>query len=74
MKNLKLVFLLLLSIIFIASCSSNSTDNENSNPLNPIEAYEELNISYGSDSDQVFDLYLPSNRTSATKKIVLIHG
>jgi acetyl esterase/lipase len=74
MKNLKLAFLLLLTTITLVSCSSNSTDNEDSNILNPLEAYEELNISYGSDSNQVFDLYLPANRTFATKTIVLVHG
>jgi acetyl esterase/lipase len=36
--------------------------------------YEEPNISYGNDSDQVFDLYLPFGRTEETKTLVLIHG
>jgi acetyl esterase/lipase len=30
-------------------------------------------MSYGKDSNQVFDLYLPANRTEDTKTIILIH-
>jgi len=70
MKNFKLVFIFLLSISILVSCSSDSSDD--SVPL--LEAYEELNISYGNHSDQVFDLYLPANRTTATKTIILVHG
>ncbi|WP_239004389.1 alpha/beta hydrolase [Lacinutrix sp. WUR7] len=42
--------------------------------LNPLESYEELHISYGADSDQIFDLYLPANRTEDTKIMILVHG
>ncbi|WP_452220961.1 alpha/beta hydrolase fold domain-containing protein [Lacinutrix salivirga] len=63
-------FLLLSSVI---SCSDSDTPNPETT-LNPLEAYQELNISYGEDSDQVFDLYLPENRTTSTKTIILIHG
>jgi len=35
----------------------------------------ELNVSYGSDAAQKMDIYLPSGRTSAaTKVIILVHG
>lgn len=33
-----------------------------------------LNVPYGSDPGQVYDLYLPKNRTKDTKTMVLVHG
>jgi acetyl esterase/lipase len=33
-----------------------------------------LNVSYGSDTDQVYDIYLPQNRTLSTKVMILVHG
>ncbi|WP_452231270.1 MULTISPECIES: alpha/beta hydrolase fold domain-containing protein [unclassified Lacinutrix] len=66
---------LLSFILFISVFSCDDTDNsEDLTSMNPLEFYEELNISYGADSDQVFDLYLPANRTEDTKIMILIHG
>ena len=75
MKNVKHFFIQLFVIIGFLSCSSDDS-NGNGEPeaLNPLEAYEEFNISYGNDSDQVFDLYLPPNRNNETKTIILVHG
>ena len=39
-----------------------------------VEAYEAFNVSYGADDHQVFDIYLPENRTTSTKMVILIHG
>ncbi|MEO6347816.1 MAG: alpha/beta hydrolase [Aquaticitalea sp.] len=65
-------FFLCLIVVSAISCSKNT---ENQNPtLDTSQYYEELNISYGNDSDQKFDLYLPSNRTIDTKVLILIHG
>lgn len=35
---------------------------------------QELNVSYGTDSDQVYDIYLPENRSLETKVLILVHG
>lgn len=41
----------------------------------PLEAATFFNVSYGSDSQQTYDIYLPQGRTSeSTKVIVLVHG
>ncbi|SDI24158.1 alpha/beta hydrolase [Winogradskyella thalassocola] len=74
MKYLKLVFIVLMSISTVMSCASEPSDDDGLAPLNTAESYEELNISYGNDDEQVFDLYLPANRTTDTKTIVLVHG
>lgn len=74
MNHLKLVFIVLLSVLIVMSCSSERSENNELEPLNTTEPYEELNISYGNNNAQVFDLYLPSNRTTSTKTIILVHG
>ncbi|MFD2914653.1 alpha/beta hydrolase [Psychroserpens luteus] len=69
MKTFKITFLLLFISFGIVSCSSD--DSQDSTPL---EFRQELNVSYGTDSDQVFDIYLPANRTLDTKVLILVHG
>ena len=70
----KCVFLSLFLILYLA-CSKDSSDDQ-TQIIEPelVEAYEALNVSYGSDENQIFDIYLPENRTSTTKILILIHG
>lgn len=75
MKILKSIFLLILPLSLIISCSSDDSDSNNPPPgLDPTQYYEALNVSYGNDSDQVFDIYLPANRSLDTKIMILVHG
>jgi acetyl esterase/lipase len=73
MKAIKLILLSVLLVLITSSCSKENTDTPNEG-LNTSEYYEQLNVSYGSDSDQKFDLYLPKNRSTATKVMILVHG
>lgn len=67
--------------LFLISCNSDDNDDnsqmmddemENSDPLT---ADVLLNVSYGNDPQQVYDLYLPAGRTDElTKTIILVHG
>jgi acetyl esterase/lipase len=67
----KFVFLILLFWILFSCDSKNDTTSK----IEPFVAETKLNVSYGSDSQQVFDLYLPANRTeSKTKTLILVHG
>lgn len=66
MKLLKYVFLLFIA----SSCSNETTDNV----IDPLKYRQELNVSYGNNSQQKMDIYLPANRTSSTKTLILIHG
>jgi len=69
-KTFFLPIFLLLSL-FIFSC--NSSDDVPAG--NPLEAQTLLNVSYGSNSQQAYDLYLPADRNATdTKVIMLIHG
>ena len=62
-------------LVLYLGCSKDNPDDQT--PIiepEVVEAYEALNVSYGSDENQVFDIYLPENRTTSTKTIILIHG
>jgi acetyl esterase/lipase len=73
MKTRKIFYFIPIFLFFsFTSCSS---DSENSNLTDFATEKTLLNVSYGSNSQQVFDLYLPANRTeSSTKTLILIHG
>lgn len=74
MKALKYLFVCLFVATYLSCSNSDPSTDNTPTGLNPLEYYEELNISYGADSYQKFDLYLPANRTSDTKVLILIHG
>lgn len=66
-------------LLFICSgmlCMYVSCTKDNDNPPNdPLEAETFLNVSYGTDPQEKYDIYLPAERTSEkTKVIVLVHG
>ncbi|WP_298141106.1 alpha/beta hydrolase [Flavobacterium sp.] len=73
MKTRKIFYFIPIFLFFsFTSCSS---DSENSNSTDFATEKTLLNVSYGSNSQQVFDLYLPANRSeSSTKTLILIHG
>nr|WP_321247270.1 alpha/beta hydrolase [uncultured Psychroserpens sp.] len=75
MKTLKYTLLILFVSFSLFSCSEDDiilggTNDEET----PLEFRQELNVSYGNDSDQIFDIYLPANRTIETKVMILVHG
>lgn len=68
----KLLFLILL---FGIQFSYTSCSKDNDSLESPIEAVSFLDVSYGSDPLQKYDLYLPANRSATkTKVIALVHG
>ena len=72
MKIFKNLFYLVFIGVLFFSCSNE--DSELNSEPEIIEAYEALDVSYGSDSNQVFDIYLPEGRTENTKVLFLVHG
>lgn len=70
MKYSKCFIALLFTIGFISSCS----DDGGLVPIENLPSETLANVSYGDDPDQVFDIYLPENRTFDTKLMLLIHG
>lgn len=75
MPNLKSIIFHILILLFVLSCSTNnSEETTNIEGTNPLEYLEDLNVSYGNDSNQKIDIYLPANRTLETKVIILVHG
>ncbi|OLY91948.1 hypothetical protein BUE76_08610 [Cnuella takakiae] len=59
-------------ITFFTSCQR---DDEDTQQANFTQAKTEMNVSYGSDTAQRFDVYLPANRSASTTPVVfLVHG
>jgi acetyl esterase/lipase len=76
MKNLyskfSKIIIVSLTILFI-SCSSD--DNEVIIEISPLAASQMLDVSYGANSQQKYDIYLPEGRTKQTTKVfILVHG
>jgi acetyl esterase/lipase len=71
MKFFQSLLLITSALIFTASCKKSSTDNSTTNPAT---AQTFLNVSYGTDAAQKMDVYLPANRTTNTKVMIIIHG
>ncbi|MFD0836383.1 alpha/beta hydrolase fold domain-containing protein [Mariniflexile aquimaris] len=74
MSHLKRILFYIIILTSIGSCTNDPISNTPTNVLEASKYYQELDISYGSDTNQKFDLYLPANRTKATKTIILVHG
>ena len=71
MKSSRLVLYFVL-VLFIASCSK---EKEKPSPDPGIPALSMQNVSYGTETDQSMDVFLPAGRSvDTTKLIVLIHG
>ena len=74
MKVIKHTLLLLFISFGLYSCSDDDSNTNDPQDIAPLEFRQELNVSYGNNSDQVFDIYLPANRTLDTKVMILVHG
>lgn len=76
MHTLKFLFVGFLLLVFNASCSNETTSDEDitENILNTSKVFEAFDVAYGDAERQKFDIYLPANRTLATKTVILIHG
>ncbi|MBL4662747.1 MAG: alpha/beta hydrolase [Flavobacteriaceae bacterium] len=76
MKNRNHLFFLLFGIsLCLFSCTSEDNATLVNDETAPLVAKTIFNVSYGSNDQQVYDLYLPEGRTvSTTKVIMLIHG
>jgi len=64
---------ILVSVFFIGlftGCSDDATTDI----VKDLSAKKMLDVSYGGDSEQVYDIYLPENRTENTKTMILVHG
>ena len=78
MKFNKKYFNIIISIVLfltLLSCTNDQTD-QNSNNSGTANLAEKTtpNVSYGTNSMQLYDIYLPANRDSKTPVILMIHG
>jgi len=72
MQKFKFLFIyILISQFLFVSCSS-EVQNDVVEPINALNVFD---VSYGANSQQVYDIYLPAGRSAMkTKVIMLIHG
>lgn len=77
----QLLFIFLFGIGLCLTTSSCATDDASPTAETPaeepqnLEAETKLNVSYGENLQQVYDLYLPAGRTDTkTKVLILVHG
>lgn len=68
---MKLNYLYLFAFLVFISCKK---ENPGEGAVIPVSDTLIKNISYGKNAANVFDLYLPGNRNTDTKIIILIHG
>jgi acetyl esterase/lipase len=73
LKFLKFSLILLFLTVGIFSCTNDDSVMIET-ALNADNYRQELNVSYGIDSNQVYDIYLPENRSLNTKVLILVHG
>lgn len=74
MRGFKIYFFICTLAVYLVSCSTDDTSSLPEIKLDSSEYYQELNVSYGADYDQTFDIYLPENRSLDTKIMILVHG
>ncbi|MGB1314059.1 MAG: alpha/beta hydrolase fold domain-containing protein [Bizionia paragorgiae] len=73
MKKLSAPFLsLLLLTLFCFSCSDD--DSESQVIIQQTQEAQFLDVPYGNNNQQVYDIYLPANRDLNTKVLILVHG
>lgn len=59
------------TLLIIGACSSDDASKE---PMDTSESKIMNDVSYGADTKQVYDIYLPKDRTLSTKVMILVHG
>lgn len=70
---MKYLLFLILSMSLFTSCKKNEASTEKESGF--ATAQTKMNVSYGNDTAQRMDVYLPANRSATTTKaIILIHG
>jgi len=71
---MKIIFpILFFGLALLTSCQKEAT-NTATDPFNPSVAKVIKNESFGTDTSQKADIYLPANRSDTTKVLVLLHG
>ena len=72
---MKMILTLLISMSLLTSCQRNDHASHVAGEEKNLPAKSILNVSYGEDTAQRMDIYLPANRSGdSTKSVILIHG
>ncbi|RSK40299.1 alpha/beta hydrolase [Mangrovimonas spongiae] len=74
MKITKNILLTISIISVLLSCSIDENNSQNATFPQSLDYREELDLPYGNDSEQTFDIFLPADRNFNTKTLLLVHG
>lgn len=75
MKITQSIALFLIPVALLFSSCKKDKDKEEEVVYEATKSYTLSNVSYGNDSEQIMDIYLPANRSANTTKVfVLLHG
>ncbi|WP_298533889.1 alpha/beta hydrolase [uncultured Algibacter sp.] len=74
MTHIRFLLIHVTLVFLLIGCSKSENEIETINEFDSSINYEGLDIPYGTDIEQTFDLFLPAKRTQATKILILIHG
>ena len=75
--HIKIYYILFFAMVIVgfSNCGKHNNTPVNPTPNTPIAAATYLNFSYGTDALQKMDVYLPTGRTTAkTKTVIIVHG
>lgn len=73
-RNFVVTSIIAIFLVTLGGCSKELSDDDNINDFNPAVAKTILDESYGGTTRQVADVYLPANRSAATKVVIMLHG
>ena len=72
--NMKQIVLVAFISLLLFSCKKNTDTIVVQPQPTTVAASTQMDVSYGTDPLQKMDVYLPANRTAATKLMIMIHG
>lgn len=68
------IYISAILFLGLSACTKESVNPNNNNGTSNLTDTTILNVSYGSHTRQVYDVYLPKNRDTNTPVILMIHG
>ncbi|WP_136481194.1 alpha/beta hydrolase [Cognatitamlana onchidii] len=74
MRYLRITLILALCMFLYVGCSNTNDEEVIINRFDPSKSYASEALSYGPKTNQILDIFLPANRTTATKTLILVHG
>jgi acetyl esterase/lipase len=73
-NSIKIVLSIIVYLSLVCSCTKEPIINNANNGTSNLKDTTIVDVPYGSHTEQIYDIYLPSKRDSNTPIIIMIHG